>query len=139
VTYAVAQDFIDRWGNEESERVSDRANAGAIDTGVIDTALSDASDFMDGFIGVAYDLPLPSVPRVLIQFTCDIAMYDLSTDQGLLTEDKESRRDKAVKTLQAIASNKFKLPLPTTGDPVRGAVTVIGPERQFSRDKLRNV
>lgn len=137
--YAVAQDFIDRWGNEESERVSDRANAGAIDTGVIDTALSDASDFMDGFIGVAYDLPLPSVPRVLVQFACEIAMYDLSIDQGLLTEDKGARRDKAVKTLRDIASNKFKLPIPSTGTPVRGAVIVTGPEREFSRDKLRGL
>lgn len=136
--YAVEQDLLDRWGEEELLQVADRTNSGVIDSAFVARALGDAQAEVDGYLEVVYSMPLQTVPTILTKFTCDLAMHNMSTDQGTMTDEKENRRKHAVKTLRDIAQNKFDIGVPSNQTGTRGAVTVSGPPRTFSRESLRN-
>ncbi|HEY2070711.1 MAG TPA: DUF1320 domain-containing protein [Rhizomicrobium sp.] len=80
MSYATAQDMIDRFGEDEIIAITDRANppAGAIDYGVLSDALDAASDEVNSFIGLRIVTPVTPVPGDLVNRTCAVAHYHLA-------------------------------------------------------------
>lgn len=78
MSYCTRQNLIDRFGEDELIQRSDRSNLGVIDDTVLNQAISDADEEINGYI--AKYLPLASVPPVLIPLACDIARYRLYDD-----------------------------------------------------------
>lgn len=67
--------------------VADHDDDGTPDVDVIAAALAKASSFMDSYLS-AY-LPITTVPDVLIECNCAIALYYLRVDKDLATEDSK--------------------------------------------------
>lgn len=111
MTYAVQQDLIDRFGEEELIQLTDRADppAEAIDATVVARALTDADDAINAALAVRYSLPLASVPKILIGYACDIARYRLYEDR--VTEAVQRRFDDAMKFLRAVGKGEVSLGL----------------------------
>lgn len=129
--YARIGDLVDRFGERELTQLSDRDDAGEINTAVVNRAISDATAFVDGYIGHVYKLPLLgcakpitvpgaaieyACPPALTRMVCDLARYYLYTD---VADDHEAvRRYKAAQAdLGAIASGKTQLSCPWGGAP----------------------
>ncbi|HKJ94852.1 MAG TPA: DUF1320 domain-containing protein [Gammaproteobacteria bacterium] len=114
-TYATQQDLVDRFGSDELIQLTDRSSSGTIDATVVDQALSDASDEMDGYIGARYELPLPSTPNTLVRVCADIARYRLYDIQA--PEAVAQRYKDAVAFLKAVSTGAVALGLPTASQP----------------------
>lgn len=105
--YCTKQNLIDRFGEEELIQLTDRENLGAIDDSVLDAALADADEEIDGKLAVRYRLPLATVPPRLVRMACDIARHSLYADNPTATV--VDRYNSALDYLRAVAAGKEQL------------------------------
>jgi phage gp36-like protein len=101
--YATRQDLEARFGADEI------ANLEAMQTvtGALEEALQDASEEIDSYVAVAYDLPLPNIPATLKRVACNIARYRLYFQRP--TEEVDKRYEAEVNFLKRIADGKAVL------------------------------
>ena len=64
--YATLDDLIERAGETEIRQIADRDRDGAIDADVVEAALTDADNLVNGYVAAKYTVPLASVPAVEI-------------------------------------------------------------------------
>lgn len=143
MVYAAKSDIIALYG-DAILYIADRDGDGVAEDAAIDRALEDASDLIDSHIGVRYQLPLPSAPRVLVQTAVDIAIYKLALTRDVQTEEHRTRFDDATALLKRLAEGKASLNLADT-DPdstefdAPQPIVTAGPPRLFSREKMRDL
>ncbi len=106
--YATAENVIERYGDELWGMVGDD-DAGELKTDVIERALSDASEEIDLHLRGRYQLPLISVPGVLIRICVDIASGLLPTNGAEESELVAERAKTARALLSKIGSGKVDL------------------------------
>lgn len=101
--YATREDLEVRFGAAEI------ANLEAMQSNpdAVSEALQDASEEIDSYVAVAYDLPLPSTPSTLKRVACNITRYRLYFQQP--TEEVEKRYESEVSYLKRIADRKAVL------------------------------
>jgi phage gp36-like protein len=105
--YATRADLSARFGAQELARLEDPDNTGTASVLVSDTAISDASEEVDSYLGVRYTKPLPSIPAPLKRATCDIARFRLYKDRP--TEEVTYRYERSIKWLEQLAVGKVIL------------------------------
>ena len=137
MAYATQQDIIDRYSLDELLILTDRDRDDQPDTAVVDRALDDATAEIDTYLSARYQMPLPTVPDVLLRLCVDIAIYRLSTDRAGGTEERRKRYEDATRLLVRISTGEVSLGLPTPPKSSNGAVLVAGPGRQFKRGRFR--
>ncbi|WP_036204735.1 phage protein Gp36 family protein [Marinobacter sp. MCTG268] len=114
MSYASQADLVERFGERELVNLTDRSGTGSIDSSVLTVALEDASAEIDGYLAARYQLPLTSVPTVLVRVCADIARYFLHDDnQGDVVE---ARYKSAVALLKQLASGQVSLGLSDSGE-----------------------
>jgi len=129
---AFSADLVDRLairpGDEDGSEAVARAIAYA--GGVIDAALS-----------VRFTLPLPTVPALLRDIACDLAVPRLaSADVAMLTDDLKHREKQARADLKAISEGTMNLGLPTTQEGQRPQPIVSSSGgKLFTRERLRGL
>lgn len=140
--YADLANLTTLCGEEELIQLTDRADppSGEVDQAVAEAALVAATSLIDGYVGAQYQLPLVSVPPMLVDIACDIARYRLYKTSA--TDQVRQRYKDAIDALTAISKGVITLPLPAAGGSAsqpagREDVMVIeSEERIFSRSKL---
>ena len=119
--YATQSDLETRFGATEIRQLGDRGAADPEDeeaepvpsaAEVIDAALDDASQEIDGYIAVRYTLPLSETPALLTRLCCDIARYRLWSDDA--TDQIRQRYEDAVTLLTRLSSGSVQLGLSAT-------------------------
>jgi phage gp36-like protein len=113
VTYAVQQDLVDRFGNDELVELTNRAGGATIDATVVAKALADADDEINGYLATRYALPLVTVPLILKRLACDIARYFLYEDRA--TEIVTQRYKDAVSYLKGVSAGKASIGADSAG------------------------
>ncbi|MEL6477625.1 MAG: DUF1320 domain-containing protein [Pseudomonadota bacterium] len=146
--YATEGDIVAMYGAEKLAIVADANFDGVPDAERVQAALVQASAEIDTHIGTVHKLPLHAIPEILKTWCIDIAIYRMANRAAQQTEEMRQRRDDAIKALMRIAEGKQELVLPPdpNADPTAPAagqgpnpVVIEGPERIFSRDKLRDL
>lgn len=135
--YATRDDLNAAFGPDQVERLAARPQVDD-DATTVARALSHASGVIDGRLSVRFALPLPSIPDVLRDIACDLAIARLASDATGLTDDLKRREDQAHANLKAIAEGKMNLGLPTVdhgGRPQPIVASTGG--KLFTRDRLR--
>lgn len=113
--YTTQQQMIDRFGQAELIQLTDRdGTAGAIVAAVLDAAGVAADAIIDTHLSGRYQLPLASVPTVLISIGADLRRFNLYDDAA--PEQITKRYDEAMKLLRAIAKGEISLGLTAAGD-----------------------
>ncbi len=138
MTYATLEDLIERAGAAEIRQIADRDRDGTPDPDVIDAALSDADNLIDGYVSTKYTLPLPSVPDIVNTWAVSIARYVLHRN-GAPEHVRQDYKD-AVAALKDVAAGKLALPFPSGEDQpgvASGQVKARHPDRVFTPQKLR--
>jgi phage gp36-like protein len=135
--YATRDDLNDAFGHDQVERLAARPDV-EDDAATVARALSHASGVIDASLSVRFTLPLPSIPDVLRDIACDIAIARLASDSTGLTDDLKRREDQAEKRLAKIAKGEMNLGLPAAseGDRPQPIVASTG-GKLFTRDSLR--
>ncbi len=151
--YAQSADITDLYG-PDALYVADRDGDGVAEADAVDRALVEAAYEIDSYLATRYALPLPPGTQVSVlrQLAVDIAVYRLAQSRDVLTEELRRRYDDATASLRRIADGKQALPPPdpatTTGGGVDGdgvegggprPILQAGPEREFSRAKMRGL
>lgn len=133
MSYAIRQDLIDRFGQQELLQLLDRDGDGIEDSGLLTRVLADADAEIDSYLSGRYTLPLSPVPARLPALACDIARYRLYATQA--TDEVRNRYQDAIKFLTLVAKGEVELgtntPVATGGSPKSDA-----PDRVFTRDSL---
>lgn len=134
--------------SEDALYVADRDGDGVADVDAVARALTSASSEIDSFLGVRYSLPIETIPDLLVQFCVDIAIYRLALARDVLSEEHRRRYEDTLKHLQKIADGKATLNIAGPVDPETGEtsapntprpIVVGGPEREFTRAKMRGL
>ena len=148
--YITRQDIIDRIGEDNFAQIADLDCDDTVDGSPVDTAIADAEACADSFLGNRYRLPLPgitstvdpllnTVPPALVRPVVDIAVYLLSQDHPVLTEDRLNRYTRAKEWLKKVAMSELSLGVDIPPPTRNGGVVRTGPDRAFTRDKTSGI
>ncbi len=137
MAYATPQEMLNRYDEDALYNAAGKDENGDLDSVAVERALDDASAEIDTYVAAKYNLPLSETPQVLLRLCVDIAMYRLPSDQAATLELHRDRYKDAIALLRDISSGKASLGLDTPPPSIGGGVIVSGPQRLFSRDKLR--
>ena len=129
MAYATLDDLVARFGEQELIDQTDRVSGTNVDAELVARVLDYASATIDPYLAGRYDLPLPSVPALLVGLCCDMARYALYPDAA--PEMVKDRYNNALRLLREIAAGTLQLGLssPASSGLARG---VSGP-RLFAR------
>lgn len=111
--YCAVSDLTTRFERHELIRLTDKdGSAGDIVNAVVETAISDASATINGYLAGVVRLPLSRVPDNLNHLCADIARYYLY-DDSLDEQHPAYRRYKvAMDYLKSVAKGDIRLDLP---------------------------
>lgn len=137
MTYATLADLTARAGEAELKQIADRDRDGEIDAEVVDAALADADNTIDGYVATKYDTPLAIVPDLVNTWAVCIARYVLHRNGAPdhVTDDYKA----AIAALKDVSRGLIALPLPTGGnEPTKsGSIQASHPPEVFTETKLR--
>lgn len=144
MTYATPQDITDLYGLD-ALAATDADGDGTADLDQVNKSLVSASAEIDSYLAARYTLPITGTHPHLVQLCVDIAIYRQSNARSFVTEEVRKRYEDAVRALRAYADGKAALVFPK--DPAAPAddadgprpLMTSGPERIFSREKLRGL
>lgn len=136
MTYAVQTDMVNNFGQDRLIELTDRNNTGAIDATVLGQALAAADAEIDPYLVGLYTLPLASVPTVLVNFACDIAMFRLYTQ--IAPDQVNARYKNAINFLTMVSAGKISLGLDAANAEVTDAGNIVSQAnpREFSAGTL---
>ena len=106
--YADRNDMVLRFSEFEISRLEKPLTAGES----VESAIQDASDIADGYIGVKYPIPLPEVPKNLKIYICDIARYLLWKTKA--SDEVRQRYEDAISFLKRVSDGKAILTIKIT-------------------------
>lgn len=108
--YATLQQLTDRYGRAMLVDLTDRADVatGAIDTDVVDRALADADEVINGHLIKRYTLPLAPVPGLIAELAATLTIWKLhiGSPNDKITEDYRQ----AMRSLSEIARGNVGIP-----------------------------
>ncbi len=110
--YCTEQNLIDRYGETELIQLTDQANAAAIDTAVLNSAIADADAEINSYL-TAYALPLATIPANFERMACDITRYYLFGSS--VPELVQKRYDNAIGYLKLVAKGGINIAPDTSG------------------------
>ena len=119
MTYIDRTDLVNAFGEVEISRLEfniTKSNEQVEQAKASTAAIISASNEVDSYLSVSYDLPLPSVPDSLKTKVCDVARYLMYKDKP--TEEVEARYNKAISYFKDLSAGRAKLvfPIPPAGD-----------------------
>lgn len=143
--YATVQDCIDRLGAEAVEQLADNPcppDGEARSHTALETALADASEEIDGYVGARHELPLEPVPGLLKRACVDLGVWLRCADSLLATDIREKRAEAVRKLLRDVSKGLVSLGVADPDPPASAedpAVSVDAAPRVMTRESLKGV
>ncbi|WP_150297794.1 gp436 family protein [Salipiger aestuarii] len=140
MTYASADQLKSVIPDNDLALLTSFAGGAATSDARIEQALADATAEINTYIAKVVTLPLADAPHILTVLCRDLAMHRLYTNLGHNPETYDRLRKDAVATLKAIAKGETSIGDDGDGDSTLtspGVAMTDGPERQFTRDRLK--
>lgn len=138
MTYAALLDLIERAGETEIKQIADRDRDGTPDPDVVEAALVDADNVIDGYVFARYSRPLPNIPPILKTWAVSIARYTLHRNGApdhVATDYKD-----AIAVLKDVSAGRYALPVAEGLDKPTaqtGQVLAAHPPQVFTPNKLQ--
>lgn len=144
MTYCTQQELVDRYGQAKLVQLTDKTNRPqtTIDAVVVDRAITDASSLINSHLRKRYRLPLTvAAPDVLVTYACQIAWFLLHGDAAGKESPVRLAYNDALKWLERVASGLVVIDGAgeTLAPAGGGQIKTKGPERLFTRDRLRGL
>lgn len=139
MSYATLADLSARFGDRMLVALTDRGEfaTGAIDTAVVDRALTETDAVIDGYLSGRYTLPVTAVPALLTDIALAIAIWKLhvaAPDPKIEADYKD-----AIRSLRDIAAGTIRLTVAGVDAPDAGAsgAQFTDRERPLTADTLK--
>lgn len=135
--YCTFDDLEHRFGFDELLQLTDKNRSGVIDKPVVEAALQDASDFIDGHLQGRYSLPLAKPPKVLTQLCANLARYSLH--DHTVPDTVEKRYLAAKEFLAKVGAGQLSLGLSADDTPQASTnvIEITSDEQVFSRSNSK--
>jgi len=109
--YCTLQDMVTRFDLNELIQLTSQSDQQVINNTVVEAAIVDASNLIDGYIAGRYTLPLSVIPAMLTKFCADIARYNLY--DNAVSDVVEKNYKAALDFLTNVGRGTLKLGLST--------------------------
>ena len=142
MTYASYDDLVTRFGETKLTPLTDRATplARVPDRGVIEAALADATETIDGYAAGRYLTPLSPVPAPVLRGCADMAFYYLHTGTGKVPDDVRKMFEDALAGLKDMSKGVIVFRaegVPAANVPGGGSIKLDAPARIFTPESLK--
>lgn len=139
MAYMTADEYLDRYGEAETTRLTDEDRTGSYDSGKLEDALSDAQDEADAYIGKRYAIPLDAPPRFVKSIVGAIAR--LLLHKTIAPQPVKDDAELARSQLKDIARGVMFIPTATglvaeTGGSAMSSTSGDGTEPVFNEESL---
>lgn len=120
-------------GDDLSSWSADEQAAAVAALSLINGALADADNTIDGYLAVRYAVPLASPPAMVKRQACDLARYFLYDDQA--TETVQKRYEAAERFFREVGAGKLSLgvDMGAAAQPAGGTVEIQSAGSVFGR------
>ena len=111
-----------------------------VDTAIVNSAIEDADDIIDGFIRGKVSLPLADTPKLIRQFSEAISVYNLYKRREMieLPESVTKDYDNAIKMLKLVQKGELMLGTETSAVASGNlSVNKTAEDRVFSKERLK--
>lgn len=135
--YATLDDMLKRFGINELTALAESAEGG-VDEEKVNTAIKDAEELINAYVGAKHSLPLSVVPQSLKRICCDLARYFLYVE--VKPEELEKTYEKDIAFLKDIARGVVVLENSETGTVPEQSDDVVytgSSSRLFSHKQLK--
>ncbi|MCE5335251.1 MAG: DUF1320 domain-containing protein [Desulfobacteraceae bacterium] len=139
MAYSTITDIKDQLSEAELIGLTDDAGAGTVDAGVVERAIADADEEIDGYIGNRATVPLSPVPGIVRKMSVDIALYNLyARRHDSIPEIRDKRYENALKFLGQVAAGKITLGSadPEGNPPSSSGIALMTSAQVMSSSKL---
>ena len=138
MTYASYDDLVTRFGETKLTQLTDRATplARVPDRGVIEAALADATETIDGYAAGRYLTPLSPVPAPVLRWCADMAFYYLHTGTGKVPDDVRKMFEDALAMSKGVIVFRAE-GVPAANVPGGGSIKLDAPARIFTPESLK--
>lgn len=106
-TYLTGDEYVQRFGVEETVRLTDQDRKGVVDKARLTAALKDATDTVEAYLGVRYDLPLTPVPPLVKGLVAALAREKLHAQRP--TAQVTAEGDRARSMLRDLSAGRMTL------------------------------
>jgi phage gp36-like protein len=107
-TYLTAEEYVARFGEEETVRLTDKDRKQVVDKATLLAALKDATDLVESYLGVRYTLPLSPVPPLVKGLVAALAREKLHSQRP--TPQVTAEADRARSMLKDLSAGRMTLP-----------------------------
>ena len=108
MAYLTSQEYLDRFGDAETIRLTDEARTGAVDTGKLEAAIEVAEEEINAYIGERYTVPLVAAPKLIKSMTGTLARDELHKTRP--SEAVTSAADRVRAQLRDLSRGLMTLP-----------------------------
>lgn len=142
MTYASYDDLVTRFGEVTLAQLTCKGGAlGKVpDKAVIEAALIDATETIDGYAAARYRIPLSPVPAPVRRWCADMALYYLYAGTGRVPDDVRKAFEDALAGLKDMARGVIVFQakgVPAVNADASGSVRLDVPRRVFTPDSLK--
>lgn len=140
MAYLTDVEYINRYGDAETVRLTDEARSGVYDSAKLGAAISDAGDIVDAYLGGRYVVPLAEAPAIIKHITAALAREILHTSRP--TDAVTAEADRARRQLEGMSKGTLTLTVPLNSIPAEttgsysSATSGDGSEPVFTDGKL---
>jgi len=118
--YLSVAEYVVRYGARETGLLSnvDTVPNGAgpgYDNTRVETAIQDAGDEVEAYVGKRYTVPVESPPSLLLGWVAAIARLKLAEGTGRVNDAIKEAADRVTRQLEQLVSKKLDLPIPEGG------------------------
>jgi phage gp36-like protein len=140
MSYATQADMIERFGERDLIALTNRPGSSAspptIDEARLQSALKDAEDLINGYLGKRFSLPLNPLPSLAVRWSCDLARWFLQPISA--PEQVKANYERTLEELKDAAAGELSLGVPENeSGSWSGAAEISAPPRIFSSSHLK--
>jgi phage gp36-like protein len=139
--YLTINEYVDRFGEAETVRVTDESRTGSRDDEKVETAITDATNFADSYLGTRYTVPIADPPEILKGIVAALAREQLHRTRP--TPAVTENADRARAQLKDLSRGLAVLPIadgqeePAQVDTGKSATSGDGRPRVFADTALQ--
>lgn len=118
--------------------LTDDEDSGDVVSSVVDAAISDADAMIDTYLAGKYSVPISPTPSIVRKLSVDIALYNLFSRRGRVSEATEQRYKDAVSMLRDVSKGNAAIAGATDAPEERSddVVIITNSTRLFSRSSM---
>lgn len=141
MAYCTLEDILGSMDEADVIGYTDDDDAGTVDQSRVDQAIEMAGVMIDAYVGGRYQVPLDPVPDLVKRLAVDLAVFEICSRRSDPPENREQKRQQAVRLLEKIGSGSAVIPgaVSASTDSGSNPVQISSADRVFSRDRLRGL